>query len=271
VSSPSGRRGATPARGPRRALLAVLAALLGSAPSLGCRDRSTQDTADVESSLAAIVATCAVVVGDVAVRRAGKEGWSPVTTGAVLRDGDTIRTGARAFVRVAFVSGNGIELEEQSSAVVDLARALETASAAPAGERVMLASGVAHGYFAEGPPAGAAAMRIRTGVHEDARLAPVAGKGAVRFRLTLTGGGTEIGVFGGEARVEAGPGRVSLAAGRAVELGAEGVGAPVELIDFPPSLRPGVDARFLLSPPLRVALAWQPLLAAPPPRAGAAG
>jgi hypothetical protein len=188
---------------PAAVALLVLAAALG-----GCRREApapTPGTEQVASSLAAIVATCAVAVGDVEVRRAGKEGWSPVTTGAVLRDGDAIRTGPGAFARVAFVSGNGIELEEESSALVDVARA----------------AGLAAG-----------------------------------------GGGTEIAVTGGEARVEAGAGRVSLGAGRAVDVGAAGVGAPVELIDFPPSLRPGVDARFPLSPDLRVALAWQPLAAA---------
>jgi hypothetical protein len=216
----------------------------------------------VATSLAAIVATCAVVVGDVEVRRAGKEEWSAVTTGAVLREGDAIRTGPGAFARVAFVSGNGIELEEESSALVDVARAAGLAGGAAEGERVTLASGVARGFFAEGAGAAAAPMRIRTAAGGDARLAPVEGKGAVRFRLTAGGGGTEIAVTGGEARVEAGAGRVSLGAGRAVDVGAAGVGAPVELIDFPPSLRPGVDARFPLSPDLRVALAWQPLAAA---------
>jgi hypothetical protein len=263
VGFPSGRRGAPPLT--RRTRLAALSALalLCSTLSPGCGGgRSTQDTAEVASSLAAIVATCAVVVGDVEVRRAGKEGWSPVTTGAVLRDGDAIRTGPGAFARVAFVSGNGLELEEQSSAVVDVARAAEIAGGAATGERVTLGSGVARGFFAEAPAAGAAPLRIRTAAGDDAQLAPVAGKGAVRFRLTATGGGTEIAVTDGEARVGARGGQVSLAAGRAVEVRADGVGAPVELIDFPPSLRPGVDARFPLSPGLRVALAWEALRAA---------
>jgi hypothetical protein len=248
------------AAGPSRRARSAIALVLAAALAPGCgRGRSARDTADAASSLAAIVATCAVVVGDVEVRRAGKEEWSAVTTGAVLRDGDAIRTGPGAFARVAFASGNAIELEEASSAVVDAAEAVAAAGGAPAGERVTLASGVAHGFFVERPQ-GSAPLRIRTPAG-DVRLAAANG-GDVRFRLTAAAAGTEIAITTGAARVAAGGGEVSVAAGRAVDVRAEGVSAPVELIAFPASLRPGVDERFALAPGLRVALAWEALPAA---------
>lgn len=257
IGAHRGPAGARTGARPSRAALAL--ALAAAATAAGCgRARFGQDTAAVASSLAAIVATCAVVVGDVEVRRAGKEEWSPVTTGAVLRDGDAIRTGAGAFARVAFASGNGIELEELSSAVVDAGAAV-AAGAPPSGERVTLASGVARGFFAEGAGAAAAPLRIRTAGGE-ARLAPA--ERGVRFRLTAAAAGTEIAVTAGAARVEASGTEVALPAGRAVDVRAAGVAAPVELIGFPPSLRPGVDARFQAAPALRIALAWERLDAA---------
>lgn len=245
-----------PGAGRRRPALAGIAAALLAALLPGCRcDRRAQGTGEVASSLAAIVATCAVVVGDVEVRRAGKDEWTALTTGAVLRDGDAIRTGAGGFARVAFLSGNGIELEESSSAVVDSARA--AAGGPPAAERVTLSSGVARGFFADERAAGAA-LRIRT-AGGDARLEPAEGQRKVRFRISAAGAGTELAVTAGAARVVAAGAEVSLAAGRAVDLRADGVGTPVELIAYPASLRPGVDARFLRAPGLRVALAWEPL------------
>jgi hypothetical protein len=246
---------------PAAVALLVLAAALG-----GCRREApapTPGTEQVASSLAAIVATCAVAVGDVEVRRAGKEGWSPVTTGAVLRDGDAIRTGPGAFARVAFVSGNGIELEERTTAVVDVAAGVAAEGSAETGtERVALASGVARGFFADPASGPARALAIRTADGREARLSAAAGEQAVRFRLTATATGTEIAVTAGAASVAAAEGAVSVAAGRAVDVGPAGVGAPVELIAFPRSVRPGVDARFTHSPGAALDLAWEALEAA---------
>jgi hypothetical protein len=247
---------------PGRALRTAGAALAAAVALAACEKAPPpQGTAQVAESLAAIVATCAAVVGDVEVRRAGKETWSPVTTGAVLRDGDAIRTGPGAFARVAFVSGNGIELEEGATAVVDV-----TSRGAAAGgggeegtERVRLASGVARGFLADGASGAARALAIRTADGREARLSAAEGEQGVRFRLTATPAGTEIAVTAGAASVAGAEGAVSVAAGRAVDVGPAGVGAPVELIGFPRSLRPGVDARFALSPGLAVDLAWEDL------------
>jgi hypothetical protein len=86
--------------------------------------------------------------------------------------------------------------------------------------------------------------------------APPAGAG-VRFRLTATDAGTEIAVTAGEARVAAAGGEVALAAGRAVDLAGDAVGAPVELIPFPRSVAPAVDARFAFGARLALPLSWE--------------
>lgn len=207
--------------------------------------------------LAAIVATCAAVVGDVEVRRAGRGEWSRVTTGAVLRDGDVVRTGAHAFARLEFVSGNGLELEESTVATVDVATGTG-GEGAPArlDERVALASGVARGFFAGRSRAEVRPLTIRGGDGLEARLAPAGSARAVSFRLTATASGTEVAILEGAASLAARGGEVEMEAGQAVDLRGGGLGTTAELLDFPAILHPAVDQRF----PLRigeVALAWR--------------
>ncbi len=231
-----------------------MAGLVGA----GCKEEPEHPIADVASSLAAIVATCAAVVGDVEVKRAGGDGWTRVTTGAALRVGDRIRTLPGAFARVEFLSGNGIELEEGTTAVVDVAPVARAGGAVPpASERVEVHRGVARGFFSEKAGVPVVPITIRTPGGKEARLAPAAAAAGVRFRLTASASGTEIAVTSGSASLAGTAGEVSLSAGKAVDLAGDGFGAQVALIGFPDSLQPTVDARVEIGPGLPVRLRWK--------------
>lgn len=223
----------------------------------GCK-KPERPVTDVAGSLAAIVATCAAVVGDVEVKRAGKEEWTRVTTGAALRVGDTVRTLPGAFARVEFLSGNGIELEEGTTAVVDVAPVAVAGKAVPPApsERVEVHRGIARGFFAEKAGVPVAPITIRTPGGEQARLVPGAAVPDVRFRLTATVSGTEIAVTSGSASLAGPAGEVALVAGKAVELAREGLGTEVALIDFPQSLQPTVDARVEIAVGRAVPFTW---------------
>lgn len=232
--------------------------MLACLADAGCK-KPERPVADVASSLAAIVATCAAVVGDVEVKRAGKDEWTRVTTGAALRVGDTVRTLPGAFARVEFLSGNGIELEEGTTAVVDVAPAAVAGGAVPraASERVEVHRGVARGFFAEKADVPVVPITVRTPGGEEARLVPAAAAPDVRFRLTATASGTEIAVTSGSASLVGRGGEVALSAGKAVELAREGLGSEVALIDFPESLQPTVDARVEIAPGVSVPFTWR--------------
>jgi hypothetical protein len=61
----------------------------------------------------------------------------------------------------------------------------------------------------------------------------------------------------GEARIAAGGAQKALKRGQAVEMTDGAVSAPIELIDFPPSVEPGVDARFHFKPGLSIRMTWR--------------
>jgi hypothetical protein len=69
--------------------------------------------------------------------------------------------------------------------------------------------------------------------------------------------GTEIAILKGAAAVRGAKGETALAAGQAALAGAGELGEVADLIDFPPSLEPGIDARFQFAPGLAVRLAWK--------------
>ncbi len=246
----------------RRLLLLAVAALVAA---VGCRKPEAPAAPAPDAgpgaaakSLAAIVASCAAAEGDVQVRRAGQGEWTPIATGAVFRAGDVVRTGPGGFARVEFLAGGGLELEADAEVTIDLVPPAAGAPEPQAGSRVSVERGVVRGFMPA--RADAAPLVLRTAEGRDVRLAAAPGEKPVAVRLTRGARGTEVAVTSGEVRV----GETKLRSGQAADVKAEGPADVVELLGFPASLEPGIDARFRWEPQLAVRMSWRPV-------AGAAG
>ncbi len=252
----------------RSAVLAIAVALAACSkkPAPPPPDAAVSEAA---KSLAAIVASCAAVEGDVQVRRAGSNDWTAVATGAVFRAGDVVKTGAGAFVRVEFLSGGGLELEENAEVVVAVVAppAPEAPAAAGGGpapqpeSRVSVERGVVRGFMPAKPDA--APIVLRTAEGKDVRLAAAAaGEKPITVRITRGARGTELAVTSGQVRVSGATGATTLRSGQAADVKAEGAGDIVELLEFPASVEPGIDARFRFEPQMAIRMGWKPVAGA---------
>ncbi len=222
--------------------------------------------ADAAKALAAIIASCANTAGEVQVRRAGQEGWEPVATGSVFRAGDVVKTGPGGFARVEFIAGGGLEVEQNANVVIDTAPAKPAAAgsaATKAESRVSVESGVVRGFL-PAAPAGAEPLGIvvKTGEGQETRLAAEAGEKPVAFRLTRGKVGTEVAVVKGELRLSSNQGaektvEKKMRKGQVVEVAQAGVGDVADLLDFPASVDPGIDARFRWSKGLAIRMSWR--------------
>jgi hypothetical protein len=113
--------------------------------------------------------------------------------------------------------------------------------------------------------ADAAPFVLRTAEGKDVRLAAAApGDKPVRVRLTRGARGTELAVTSGEVRLVGAAGETTLRSGQAADVKADGAAGVVELLEFPPSVEPGIDARFRWDPQMAIRMSWKPV-------AGAAG
>ncbi len=241
----------------RRPLVAVLllavAACKKSEPPAPPADAGAAGAA---KSLAAIVATCAAAEGEVQVRRAGQDAWTAVATGAVFRAGDVVKTGASGFARIEFLSGGGLELEADAEVAIDLVPPTPpSAAGAPAPQaesRVSVERGVVRGFMPA--QADTAPIVLHTAEGKDIRLAAAAaGDKPVTVRLTRGARGTEVAVTSGEVRV----GDTTLRSGQAADVKVEGPADVVELLAFPASVEPGIDARFRWDPQLAIRMSWR--------------
>jgi hypothetical protein len=241
----------------------ALAAAVALAVLAACKkDPPPPRPAEPARALAAIVASCASAAGIVEVRRAGQREYEEVAPGSVFRVGDELRTGPLSTARIEFVAGGGLELEETAAVVVDAApppRPPEPGEPeAPAENRVALKEGVVRGVLPEAPAGGAApGMVVSTGDGSDVRIAAQGGR--TTFRLSRKERGTELAVTAGRATVRGARGEAALAAGQVTVASGGGIGEIGELIDFPRSVAPGIDARFQLVPALTIRLAWNPV------------
>ncbi len=249
----------------RRSAILAAALLAVAACKKSQPTQADAGAAEAARSLAAIVASCAAVEGEVQVRRAGQGEWTPVATGAVFRAGDVVKTGAAGFARVEFLSGGGLELEADAEVVIDLvappAPAAAGAPAAKAESRVSVERGVVRGFMPAS--ADAAPIVLRTAEGKDVRLAAAApGEKPVAVRLTRGATSTEVAVTSGEVRLSGGAGDRKLRSGQAADVGAAGAGDVIELLEFPASVEPGIDARFRFEPSLAIKVSWRPVAGA---------
>lgn len=243
----------------RSALALALLATLG-----GCSKKpapAAETTSVAVQALASIVATCGVANGEVQVRRAGQAGWEPVATGATFRPGDEVRTGPLSFMRVEFLAGGGLELEEKASVVIDVAPPAQGGAGAPGAPpeaRVAVTGGEVRAFLPQAE-AGAAApgLVIKSSDGTETRLAAAPGEKPVAFRVSRGAKGTELSMTTGALVLTSGGATTSLETGQAVGVGSGAVTAPIELIDFPASVDPGVDARFHFKPGMSVRMSWR--------------
>ena len=233
---------------------ALLVAALAAA---GCAKPSGSAVAP---ELPAIVATCADTGGEVQVRRGGKAFWEGAATGSVLLAGNWLKTGAGAYARVEFVAGGSLEVEEKAVVVIDLLPASGDAGGGPrTGPVVAVESGEVRGTLSASPDGETRHLVIRNADGSQARLSARAGSRPVEYRLTGSKKGTLVSVLGGDAVLAAPSGERALAQGQASRVTAQGPAAVEQLIDFPQSVEPGVDARLQCGEGLPVRLGWRPV------------
>ncbi len=230
------------------ALLAVAA--FGVACHCGT---SVQAPAATEARAA--LATCAKVVGEVQIRRAGQPYFEPLAAGSVLHAGDWVRTGDKAFTRLAFLSGGELELLERAAVVVDLATIAPVDGGAPvASPEIALKDGFVRGTLGGASPLTRLLIKGKDGTV--LRLAPRSFSVSLRYRLEQRGDSLDVAVLQGEGTLTVGGTERTVRAGQisVVQAGASSEAAP--LIEFPESIEPGIDARFLFSPKMNIRLTW---------------
>lgn len=241
--------------GGRWAGACVLAVLAFGAP--GCRQAPTEavDTTRITQALASILATCAATRGDVEVLRAGQSYWEKVERGSTFRAGDWVRTGPLSFARIEFLGGHNVKLEERSVILVEEAPATDAGT--PPRPLLTVESGTLHSLSAS-PEGETAPLMVR--MQDNRMVAVCAERGqSAEFRVLRTARGTAFSVTGGRLVVMEGGSRRVLEKGAGVEFPRGEAMHSYEPLDFPPSLEPGVDARFQASPGLKVPLEWSPV------------
>ncbi|QSQ18858.1 hypothetical protein JY651_26230 [Pyxidicoccus parkwayensis] len=212
---------------------------------------------NLTQKLADLIATCASATGKVEVMRAGHAYWEPLEAGATFRSGDWVRTGPLATARIEFLGGGRIELDERSVVLVEQPAASDAGVAA--GALVAIESGGLRGVVPATRESEPAAIVVRTQEGALVALRSEEKGQPAEFRFMRTEQGPEIAVTRGRLALTSGKRSRTLESGRALEL-AKGVDAPAyALPDFPPSLEPGVDARFQWAEGLRIQLAWGPM------------
>ncbi|MHB8419209.1 MAG: FecR family protein [Myxococcales bacterium] len=212
--------------------------------------------AEPSAAAAPPVATCAKAKGEVQVRRAGTPFFELLAAGSVLRAGDWVRTGKASFARLAFLSGGELELDAESAVRVDLAAPVEDAGAAVAGPEVALQDGQVHGFLAAGPGLPPLVFRGKDGT--ELRLGARPGA-PLEYRVDGRSQGIDVAVLRGEATlVVNGIERVLREGHLSYVLGGK-AGEPQALIEFPESVEPGIDARFLFSPGMSIRIEWAPV------------
>tara|TARA_R110002096_G_scaffold361075_3_gene554138 strand:+ start:29430 stop:30740 length:1311 start_codon:yes stop_codon:yes gene_type:complete len=205
----------------------------------------------VDEALAEIVATCARAHGEVQVRRKGEAHWSPVQIGATYRAGDWIRTGQKSTTRVQFLGSGALDLEQNTTIIVDLRTLDSGGKGAPL---VALEVGVAHGVMNRGD---GKAIRPLLITQDDGEIRLEAQSDEVSYRLSKGLDGTEVAVTEGELNLINGEATEELKEGERVAVGRGGFSPITKMIGFPVSVSPGVDSRFLYESEMSIKLSWK--------------
>ncbi len=247
--------------------LATLAALC--CLTLACKKGSTtaaappSDAGPKASSPAPspVIASCTASEGLVQVRRAGTAFWEAVSVGTVFRPGDWVKTGSPGSARVEFTAGGGLELSADAVVIIDVPEPPPEADggAASAAPMVSMESGEVRAFLADLNLDDEAAHPLTIKGRDGARvkLERQQGEQAVEVRLRSGESGTEMAVTSGAVLLTSGDGsEVKVGQGQVSDIRAGLASAPVELIPFPESVAPGIDARFWAKPDLEIKLVW---------------
>jgi hypothetical protein len=183
-----------------------------------------------------IVATCAEENGTIEIRRKGQVRWEKVGVGGTFRQLDWVRTGAHSFARLRFASGGFLDIQENTTVLVDTA--------------VMVEAGSVVGVADAKQP-----FVVKAADGSQATVV-ASGEGTAEFRLTPAAEGVEIAVTKGALEVATPDGKRVLGAGEATQIAHQHAGDTVKLLAFPKSLSPGVDARFLFAQGMSIPLVW---------------
>lgn len=236
---------------------ALLLALCAAGSAVLVLQRRAASSAQARAARPA-TATCERATGTVEVRRRADGAWHPLAAGGPLLHGDVVRTGPASSARLVFATGGALELEERATVEIGVAApAPKNGAPAPAESSVAVQAGVVRGVLPSAGPSGPVGLVVRGEDGSMTRLATAKGSDPAEVRLTRATKGTEVAVTGGEVEVGAGAASQRVGAGRAIDL-PPGAGArPAELLDFPASVAPGVDARFQWKKGLELRLAWK--------------
>ncbi|HUS31464.1 MAG TPA: hypothetical protein VMZ53_23325 [Kofleriaceae bacterium] len=222
-----------------RIAIAVGAILVGACRgnSERAKDRSAAGSGSaVEEAVSKVVATCAETTGTIEIRRKGQARWEKAEVGTTFRERDWVRTGSRAFARLRFSGGGFLDLQENTSVLVDRA--------------IMVEQGMLVGVADAKQP-----FIIKAADGSELNVT-ASGEGA-EFRLVATAGkGVEIAVTKGSLELANADGKRVVPAGEGVELSKQRLGDAIKLLPFPRSLSPGIDARFFYTPKMTIPLVW---------------
>lgn len=211
---------------------------------------------------APVVASCTASAGPVQVRRAGATYWEEVSVGTVFRAGDWVKTGKAGSARIEFTAGGGLELAAEAVVVIDTPEPPPEADggAAAAAPMISLESGEARAFMMDLSQEGEVIAPLTIKGRDGARVKLERPKGeqAVEVRLRGDEGGTEVAVTRGAVLLTSSDGgERTIARGQVTDVRAGAASAPVELISFPDSIAPGIDARFWTKPELQIKLVWR--------------
>lgn len=203
----------------------------------------------LDTALSQVAATVAEGGGDMQVKRSAQLEWASASVGTTFMDGDWLRTGPRAYVRVEYVRGGRIELEEKAMVLIEL-------SSAEGPEReaqVAVEVGTVGGQL----DAKDKAVVIRTKAKAPARLRSTSDV-PLDYRLSRKQNATEVAVRRGEAVLEVGGQRQSLKAGEASEIRDDDSPAQVvKLLPPPTAQSPAANAHVIFEPNVAITLSWK--------------
>lgn len=228
----------------------ILATAIGlGVVAAGCRDEASPGAADAGPQV--VVATCATSHGEVQVRRLGQVYWEPAATGVAFRRGDWVRTGRLARARIEFLDGGTLEVDENTTVVVDL-RGGESGR----GGLIAVKSGKVVGDVLEAKAGATFPITFQTAAGQRVAVSNSANTGALAFEVTGTPDGARVSIRRGLANLRLGDQDITVTAGEIAEL-TPGETRVVKAPDFPESLEPTIDARLRCGGREPVALRWQ--------------
>ncbi|HTL35225.1 MAG TPA: hypothetical protein VL326_18985 [Kofleriaceae bacterium] len=214
----------------------VAAACRGNSPEAGKGSAVGSGSATVEEAVSKVVATCAEANGTIEIRRKGSARWEKAEVGTTFRERDWVRTSSRSFGRLRFAGGGFLDLQENTSVLVDRA--------------IMIEQGMLVGVADPKQP-------FMVKAADGSELSVTASGEGAEFRLVATATqGVEIAVTKGSLEVANADGTRVVNAGESAELVKQHLGNAIRLLPYPRSLSPGIDARFKFTANMTIPLVW---------------